>query len=357
VATRRFADASKESLQALYDDVAEADLQPLWAQEAELMAQEPPASAVAHVWRWSVMAELARRAGHEVDFESGGDRRVLALCNPGLEGRPYATPTLWGGIQYLAPGEIAPAHRHTPGALRFVLEGQGVWTLVNGDPVAMNPGDLILTPGWAWHEHHNASSEPMIWFDGLDLPFVSGIDGTFFEQGDRDPKPTDTPAVSASEIRFGKGPGLIAPDNHASSGASLLAYRWEATDLALRARLADAEESHASVRFVDPTSGRDVFRTMRCEMHRLRVGHRTPTRQVAGSSLWVCVDGSAELVVDGLEFELNHGDIAALPSWVKFDMMATSEVTLFQVSDAPLFEAAGLDRTVQHASHQRIDRS
>ena len=102
----------------------------------------------------------------------GGERRAIALANPGLPGTAYATPTLWAAIQYLGPREEAPAHRHTQTAFRFVVEGEGVWTNVDGDPVAMRRGDLLLTPGMHFHEHHNTTDHPMAWIDGLDIPLV-----------------------------------------------------------------------------------------------------------------------------------------------------------------------------------------
>ena len=108
--------------------------------------------------------DLVRRlaAGALAGRERGGDRRVLALANPGLKGLPFTSTTLWGALQYLGPHESAPAHRHTPSAIRFVLTGSGVYTTVNGDACDMEPGDLVLTPIWNWHDHNNRSDEPMI---------------------------------------------------------------------------------------------------------------------------------------------------------------------------------------------------
>ena len=103
--------------------------------------------------------------------------------NSGLGGRPYATPTLWCAIQYLGGHEVAPEHRHSQNAFRFVVEGEGVWTVVNGDPVRMSRGDFLLTPGWNFHGHHNELDAPMAWIDGLDIPFVHYTDTAFFEFG------------------------------------------------------------------------------------------------------------------------------------------------------------------------------
>jgi len=129
------------ALDDLYKDLTREHLAPLWTQVGELMPGQPTPSAHPHVWQWKTLFELAERAGDLVRVERGGERRAIALANPGLGSLPFATPTLWAAIQYLAPGETAPEHRHTQNAFRFVVEGQGVWTVVDGDPVSMQRGD------------------------------------------------------------------------------------------------------------------------------------------------------------------------------------------------------------------------
>ncbi len=147
------------------------------------MPAHPRSRAVPHLWRWERLRHLAARAGDLVPVGRGGERPAIALANPALAGRPFATPTLWAAIQYLMPGEDAPEHRHTQHAFRFVVEGSGVWTVVGGDPVPMNRGDFLPQAGWNWHAHHNATAEPMAWIDGLDIPFPYVTEAQFFEFG------------------------------------------------------------------------------------------------------------------------------------------------------------------------------
>ena len=122
-------------LEELYRGFERELLVPLWTEIGDLMPLHPQTKATAHLWRWDNLVALADRAGHLVPVGRGGERRAIALANPSLGGKPYATPTLWAAIQYLMPGEDAPEHRHTQHAFRFVVEGEGVWTVVNGDPV------------------------------------------------------------------------------------------------------------------------------------------------------------------------------------------------------------------------------
>ena len=141
----------------LYDDFKREHLTPLWTQLNDLMPMTPKPRALPHVWRWDTLYPLAARSGDLVPVGRGGERRAIALANPGLPGTAYATPTLWAAIEYLGPHEIAPEHQHSQNAFRFVVEGEGVWTVVDGDPVAMRRGDFLLTPGWHFHGHHNVT--------------------------------------------------------------------------------------------------------------------------------------------------------------------------------------------------------
>src|SRR5436190_21523938 len=194
---------AEAALQRLYDDFAAASLKPLWTEIGNLQPEFPQPDALPHRWAWADLLPLAERAGDLVPVGRGGERRAIALANPGLGGQPFATPTLWAAIQYLAPGETAPEHRHTQNAFRFVVEGQGVWTVVDGDPVSMQRGDLLLTPGGHFHGHQNVADSPMAWLDGLDIPFVQQTDSGFFDYGSDTPTDVSTPDRSRAERLWG----------------------------------------------------------------------------------------------------------------------------------------------------------
>ena len=156
-------DTARRRVEQLYADFAANGLMPLWTGRGDLMPMAPePGARAARVAMGRRPPARRARAGELVPVGRGGERRAIAYANPGLAGEPYATPTLWAAVQYLGPNEVAPAHRHSQSAFRFVLEGEGVWTVVDGDPVAMRRGDLLLTAGWRWHEHHNTADAPMV---------------------------------------------------------------------------------------------------------------------------------------------------------------------------------------------------
>jgi gentisate 1,2-dioxygenase len=340
----------------LYRDFERESLVPLWTEIGDLMPAAPRSAAVAHVWRWAALRDLAAEAGRLVPVGRGGERRAIALANPGLGGRPFATPTLWAAIQYLMPGEDAPEHRHSQHAFRFVVEGEGVWTVVGRDPVAMRRGDFLPQAGWNWHAHHNASSSAMAWIDGLDIPLQYLAESQFFEPGREVISDAERvrPARSRSERLWGH-PGLRPVSaSRVAPGSPLLAYRWEHTDAALRDQLeleadghpATVEPGHAAVRFTDPATGGDVLPTIRAEVHRITGGTSTAVSRQTGSSVYQVFDGSGTVVVGERTWPVSRGDLFVVPSWQPFSVTNGSggELDLFRFSDDPVYEALQLDR-------------
>lgn len=340
------------ALERLYSDFASLNCMPLWTQLDDLMPVHPKPKAVPHLWKWSELYPLAQRAGDLVPVGRGGERRAIGLANPGLGGRPYVSPTLWAAIQYLGPKETAPEHRHSQNAFRFVVEGEGVWTVVNGDPVRMSRGDFLLTPGWNFHGHHNQSDKPMAWIDGLDIPFSYQNDVGFFEFGSDRVTDYATPNFSRSE-RMWRHPGLRPLSGLQNTVSSPMgAYRWEFTNRALTEQLlledegqpATVEQGHAAVRYVNPTTGGDVMPTIRAEFHRLRAGTATPPRREVGSSVFQAFEGRGAVVLGNTTYKLEVGDLFVVPSWVSWSLHAETQLDLFRFSDAPIVERLNFDR-------------
>jgi gentisate 1,2-dioxygenase len=350
-------------LAELYEGFEKALLVPLWTEIGDLMPPSPQTRAQPHRWEWKTLLELAGRAGDLVPVGRGGERRAIALANPSLGGRPYASPTLWAAIQYLMPGEDAPEHRHTQNAFRFVIEGEGVWTVVERDPVPMRRGDFLPQAGWNWHAHHNGASEPMSWLDGLDIPFQYEVESQFFTFG-RDQVTQEehaTPQRSRSQRLWGH-PG-VAPVSQLgeTAGSPLLCYRWEDTDAALADQLALEKEGHpgviepghALIRYTSPASGKDVLPTIRAQFHRIAPGTETAPRRETGSSVYQVFDGSGRISAGPCSWSVARGDIFVVPSWVPFSAKSEASASdsdsgaldLFQFSDAPVFARLNLFRS------------
>ena len=343
-------------LARLYADMDKLNLQPLWTQNQSLLTKLPRPRAIPWLWRRAEYLPIAERSHQLITVSRGGDRRVLAMANPGLGGVPFATPTLWAAIQYLGPRERAPAHRHTPGAVRFVLDGSGTFTTVDGDACDMHPGDLVLTPPWRWHDHANTADTPMIWFDGLDLPLVSHLDAIFFEQF---PDELMQPVAghNLSEARYGGRATVPAKDDAPPEYSPLLVYRYEDISRALDALTATSAEPWVSLEYVNPLTGSSVMPTMACFAHRLAPGRRTPTTRTIGSSVFVAYRGSGRSTIDGIRFEWHAGDVFVVPSWAAVDHESDGGSDLFSVSDAPVIKALRLFRETVEDAPQEIVRA
>jgi gentisate 1,2-dioxygenase len=334
--------------------LASHDLRALWSMQAKLMPDVPLPSTQPWLWKWDTIYPLAKRAGEIITLERGGDRRVLAFANPGLGGLPFTSSTLWGAIQYLGPHESAPAHRHTPSAIRFVLVGSGVHTTVDGDACEMEPGDLVLTPAWTWHDHNNRGDEPMVWFDGLDLPLLTTLEAIFFENHPEQVQPVL--GHNVSEQRY-SSVGLVAAGTDAPAAYSpLLRYRWEETDRMLASAAEATEGALATVEYRNPLTGGPVVPTFTCEMHRLAPGTRTPSRRQTGSSVYVVFRGSGRSIVNATAFEWGAGDVLVTPSWAAVDHEAFEPADLFSVSDRPVLEAFHLYREETLADGQPVEQ-
>ncbi|WP_435869136.1 cupin domain-containing protein [Actinomadura coerulea] len=349
------------ALEELYRGFEQELLVPLWTEIGDLMPTHPRSRAVPHLWKWENLIKLADQAGHIVPVGRGGERRAIALANPALGGRPFATPTLWAAIQYLMPGENAPEHRHSQHAFRFVVEGEGVWTVVGGDPVPMQRGDFLPQAGWNWHAHHNSTSKPMAWIDGLDIPFQYATEAQFFEYGRDEISDAEriTPERSRSERLWGHTGLRPVSVKSTAPGSPLLNYKWAFTDAALADQLAleaegyagTVEQGHAAVRYTDPATGRDVLPTIRTEVHRIASGVETTPVKETGSSVYQVFDGSGVITVGDKSWTVSRGDLFVVPSWVPFSAKSeagsgsdSGALDLFRFSDSPVLEALHLHR-------------
>jgi len=321
------------------------------------MPSSPRPTAVAHLWRWAELLPIAERSGELMPVGRGGERRAIALANPALGGMPFATPTLWAAIQYLGPREVAPSHRHTQGAFRFVVdgEGEGVWTNVDGDAVAMRRGDLLLTPSWAFHEHQNVTDRPMSWLDGLDIPLVNKLDARFSSSDPTSSRPARPRLAPAGSAR-GRTRACVRSAGPARrtcrrppTGGSTLTRRCPPSSnsrmRACRARWSPATRGA----LLQPHQGRG-----RTGDHAHRDAPAAPWRD-HGTGAQGRIRGMAGLRGRGRGhgggevFGSGKGDLFVVPSWNEATITARGSVDLFRFSDKPVYEALGLARTSRGA--------
>jgi gentisate 1,2-dioxygenase len=329
----------------------------LWELASQMTAHPQP-KMVPHLWPWSATESLVADSAEAVPV--GDERRALQLFNPGLDGRWATTNNLIAAVQVLLPGEVARAHRHTPTAIRFIIEGSGAYTAVDGERVYMEPGDLILTPSWAWHDHGNETQERVVWMDGLDIPLIASLEAMFFQFYTAPQVPTTRPANSSKQI-YGHahvGPTWIKEKSKASP---LLLYSWDQTWEALNS-MRDHEGSPfdgISLEYRHPQTGGPVMPTMACCVQLLRAGERTKAHRHTGSAVYHVVKGKGETIIDGQRFGWTKGDIIALPPWALHEHANTAgdDAVLFSIQDRPVLDALGLyyeETPGEDGGHQKV---
>lgn len=331
------------SLEELYELLPTLHYEPLWTMTG-VLTPEPVTSMQPFLWHYDEIRRLIVRAGELISAHDA-ERRVLAFRNPGNEPGDLAraTDTLWAAMQMVLPGEVAPAHRHTAAALRYVIEGEGAYTVVDGRRYAMESGDVILTPAWAWHEHGHDGEQPMIWLDGLDIPTLHLLRLVFTEHNGA---PAGAATAPASSV--GLRSGELRPSWVGDGPAATVVYKLadvEATFEELREQDGSPYDD-LLLEYRNPVTGGPALPTMSAAMQLLRPGVTTSTHRHTASAVYHVVRGSGSSTIDGTRLEWRQGDTFALPTWAEHSHAndGREDALLFSFSDAPLVAALGLLR-------------
>ena len=320
------------------DEVKDMSLFPLWERTGGL---KPGSSCVPAHWSYSEVRPQLLRAC-DLITKKEAERRVLCLENPTLRGTTFICDSLFAGLQIIMPGEVAPSHRHTPSALRFIVEGEGAYTAVAGEKLPMKPGDFVVTPAWAWHDHGNHGTGPVVWLDGLDTPFARFFGAAFREEHTDDKQPIDRPDGESISVY---GMNLI-PDEYQSDGLStpVLIYPYERTRAALDS-MAKANKPHPAhgfrLRYANPATGKHPFPTMAVSMQRLPQGFSGKTYRSTGSAVFAVHRGTGTAQVGDKTFAIAPHDVFVALPWLPYSFKADSEVELFSYSDRAGQEALG----------------
>jgi gentisate 1,2-dioxygenase len=340
-------DPTLQKRQQLYRDMAPHHLTPLWEVLHALVPREPTTPCVPVHWKYGEVRPFLMRAGEAISAEEAV-RRVLVLENPALRGQSCATQSLYAGLQLILPGEVAPSHRHTQSALRFIVEGSGAYTAVDGERTTMHPGDFIITPSWTWHDHGNESGVPVVWLDGLDIPLVRFLDAGFAEN-DTARSQGVTRAEGTSFASWGHNMAPVRAAAPFRQTSPIFSYPYDRSREALDQLERDApidDWDGVKLRYVNPVTGGSPMPTMQTFMQKLPAGfHGKAWRQTDGA-VYSVVEGEGEAVVQGaageLRFRFSPRDHFVIPSWHTARFSSERGCVLFSFSDRPVQQALGL---------------
>jgi gentisate 1,2-dioxygenase len=302
-----------------YQRIAKLNAAPLWEVLSEIVGAQPHPASVPALWRYEELRPFLMESGALITAREA-ERRVLMLENPGLPGASRVTQSVYAGLQLVLPGEFTNSHRHVACALRFIIEGEGAYTAVDGERVDMHRGDLILTPSWTFHDHGNPGNSPVIWLDGLDIPIVNFFDSSFAEHlPDEATQDSVVNASPAFAFRY-------APAREALSGNKSL------------------HPCHGvKIEYLDANNA-PVTRTLGAFLQRLPAGFQGEPYRSTDSTVYCVAEGSGSSRVGDRSFAWSARDIFVVPSWHTVSHQANEESVLFSFSDRPAQNALGLWR-------------
>lgn len=331
--------------QDLYRRIEKLNFSPLWEVYHDLVPDQPKTPCKPAIWKWAQARPYLMEAGKLITAKEAL-RRVLILQNPGMRGESCVTQSLFAGYQLILPGEIAPSHRHTQSALRFVVEGSGAYTAVDGERTTMHPGDFIITPSWTWHDHGNPGSEPVTWLDGLDLPIVRTFAAQFHEPYTADVQPIAR-GEGASLARYGNNLKPLATLAPYGKTSPIFSYPYERSRETL-ARLAKEGAPDPcdgwKLEFINPLTGGPAMPTIGTFIQLLPRDFRSrPYRSTDGTVVAVA-EGKGKVKIGDAEFAFEPKDTFVVPSWHAMSIEAAAECVLFSYSDRSAQQALGLWR-------------
>ena len=331
-----------EDLPADYvQEMRSHNLVPLWPSlRGVLPPKIPTRQTQATCWAYQDIRPLLIKAGELTPIEKA-ERRVLVLANPGhgLD-KMQASAAMYLGMQLLLPGEWAPSHRHTPNAVRMIVEGEGAYTTVDGEKCPMTRGDLILTPTGLWHEHGHDGTDPVVWLDVLDLPLIYYTETSYHINGDRQQVHTEH-ALEAPAIAAGLLPTPVFERNN--KDYPLLRYPWQQARASLLA-LSQTQTECVQITYTNPQTGAHVQNILGYYALMLRPGQtlRLPARSPA--CVFHVIEGGMRAEMDSATFTLGEADTCCAPGYTAVTLTNTQDAPtfVFMADETPLHQKLGV---------------
>ncbi len=325
-----------------YGRIGEHNLAPLWEVLHNLLAHEPVTEATPHLWHYDSLRPSLMESAEVISTEEA-ERRVLVLENPTMRGKSCITEALFAGLQLIMPGEIAATHRHSPAALRLIVEGSRAFTAINGERAYMEPGDLILTPSWAWHDHGHEGEVPVVWLDGLDIPMVRFMGPVFAEPHPEKAHAEGNP-VGDNRVRYGANMLPFGARLRDEKNSPVFHYPFARSREALLdlARAQDLDPFHGvKMEFVNPANGGPTMPTLGTYMQLVPQGFTTESYRSTAAWVYSVAEGTGRTTIGEEIFEWGPRDTFVVPAWYPHCHEADEDAFLFSFSDKPVHDTLG----------------
>ncbi|MDA0222046.1 MAG: cupin domain-containing protein [Rhodobacterales bacterium] len=332
-----------DELEAYYEDLAKFETAALWTVANDIEPWQPTPASDAVIWRHADLRPHILRSLDLVTPEMAG-RRVVYLRNPRRKEVSAACGWLFSGIQVMRPGESAPAHNHAASALRFIMEGKGAYTVVDGHRMTLGARDFVITPNGSWHEHGiEDDGEISMWQDGLDIPLTNALEANFYAVHPDDYQKSNLP-TDASPATWGNPGMLPVKEKWDAFYSPLMKYSWDKTYEGLNnyAKFTDGDPFDGVIlKYVNPQTGGHPMATMGTMMQMLRPSEHTKAHRHTGNVIYHVAKGEGYSVIGGTRFDWKEKDIFCVPPWVWHEhcnKAGNDDACLFQFNDFPVME-------------------
>jgi gentisate 1,2-dioxygenase len=350
-------------LDAYYRELGRQQSYALWTVANDIEPWQPQPTSLPTLWSYAALRPLVLQALDMVSPEKAG-RRVIALENPGRKGLSACVGWLYTGLQVMRPGEFATAHNHASSALRFIMEGAGGYTVVDGHKMSLAAGDFVITPNGTWHDHGvEADGDVTIWQDGLDMLLVNQLDANFYAVHPEHVQKSNFPLNDTVSTYGGRGLMPMGGEAWNKFYSPLLKYEWNSTyeTLTQAARASDGSPYDGIImQYVNPATGGPVMKTLGATIQLLRGGERTRAHRHTGSVVYNVAKGAGTSIIAGRRFDWKKNDIFVVPSWAWHEHANASDrddAVLFAFNDLPSMHSLGLYREeafAENDGHQEV---
>lgn len=348
-------------LKSYYNDLEKLGAGALWTVANDIEPWEPKSSSIPMLWKYEDLRPLVIKSSELVTPEQAG-RRVVYLVNDKRKEVSAAVGWLYTGIQVTRPGEFTSAHRHRASALRFIMEGEKGYTVVDGNKIILEVNDFVITPNSTWHEHGvDADGKTCIWQDGLDIPLANALEANDYAVHDGK-QPLVVP-INKSPMTYGCA-GLIPADKNWDKPYSpLFKFSWTKVYPALLEALEVNEVNPIDgifMQYSNPLTGGHVMQTMGASMQLLPAGFKGKAHKHTGSFVYQCAKGKGYSIINGQRFDWKERDIFCVPSWAwheHHNLSDSEDACLFAFNDLPVIESLGFYQSrefTENNGHQLI---
>jgi len=313
--------------------------------------------------RWKEMRPALHKLAEAAIKEKKKAPIAINLLNKATDGIFASMPTMQIGFKVIPPGgrSLRPVQTLAE-SIEYVMEGDG-YSIVDGDRLDWEKGDMFVVPPGAVHEHCNLDSKPAITFYAnngglLRLMNLSETQPVAWEAEDNPDEILPSDPICWEALRKLQDPNVEAVPAlrmQRPSAAKPFIVKWQASRELLEALLHHPAKE-------DPRAGKIVAYINRSKGDRyatagtmvggfqiIKAEYRGMAHCHSMAAIQLAVVGRGYSVIDGHRYDWDEGDVLIFPAWCMHEHgnEDTEPAILYGVLDNPLTRGMRVQRVVE----------